>query len=77
MNHEILSPIGNVESINRLSSLLSRKKSEGDLVGFSFLADSSDGVTAGELADEIDAVYSDYISGHTVNITDQIMSGMY
>ena len=72
-----ISPIGDVDRINELSSLFSQKKTNGDLLGFSFLADSVVGVTAGEIAGEISAVYSDYIDGKMVDVTEQLMSGAF
>lgn len=72
-----ISPIGDVDCINELSSLFSQKKTDGDLQGFSFLVDSVVGVTAGEIAGEISTVYSDYIDGKMVDVTDQLMSGAF
>lgn len=72
-----ISPIGDVDRINELSSLFSQKKTEGDLQGFSFLSDSAVGVTAGEIAGEVSTVYSDYIDGKMVDVTDQLMSGAF
>lgn len=72
-----ISPIGDVDCINELSSLFSNRKTDGDLQSFSFLVDSVVGMTAGEIAREVGVVYSDYIDGKMDDVTNQLMSGTF
>ena len=70
-------PYGDVEEINRLSMLFSEQKRKGDLVGYSFLLSRNGSLTPGEIAKEINAVYSDHLDHKTEDVTSEALAEGY
>lgn len=73
----LVRPYGDVEEINRLSVLFSEQKRKGNLVGYSFLLSRGASLTPGEIAKEINAVYSDHLAGNTVDDTPAALAEGY
>ncbi len=73
----LVRPYGDVEEINRLSRLFSEQKKKGNLVGYSFLLSRDASLTAGDIAKEINSVYSDHLAGNTENVTSEALAEGY
>lgn len=75
MNPEILSPLGDVASINALSATMTQWKEQGLLSSYSFYFTDNRDLSVSDFASDIECMLREYKAGNSEDMTDKVLCG--
>jgi len=74
-DHSVISPLGDVGSINALSATMTQWKEKGLLSSYSFYFTDNRDLSVGDFASDIEHMLQEYKAGHSEDMTDKVLRG--